>query len=288
VAIARALLRDPAILLLDEATSALDPRTEHEITATLDRAAAGRTTVAITHRLASVSDYDRIFVVVDGRLAEQGTHEELLAARGPYAELWAEQHGRAAPAAQPLDVKAALARLPLFAELSPGELGMAEAKLRPLELRSGDRLAEGGGRLAIVARGVGYAMVPAAGGGELVRLAELRPGQAFGLSALLGDESDAVLEADGPLSLLVLGADALRDLAVRFPAVAGALAGRTLAVAAPESGVRLDPPSAVMDRSALDSLLRHGPPEGAASGVRALPSLPQGSTIAAQLREVRR
>lgn len=286
VAIARALLRDPAILILDEATSALDPRTEHEITTTLDEAAAGRTTVAITHRLASIRGYDHIFVIVDGRLVEQGTHEELLAERGTYAELWEEQHGSATPAARGLDVKAALARLPLFAELSTHDLDSVEAELRPLQLADGEQLPEGGGRLMLVAQGTALAMVPAAGGGELVQVAELRPGQAFGLSALLGGESGAMLEADGPLSLLVLDREALRRLVGRLPEVGAALAGRSMGSPAP-SGVRLDRPSAVMDRAALVSLTPSvAPGDRAASGVH--PVLPQGSSIARPPPEVRR
>ena len=80
LAIARALLRDPRVLLLDEATSALDPRTERLIAATLERVGEGRTTIAVTHRLTSITTYDRIFVIVAGRLVEQGTHDELLRA----------------------------------------------------------------------------------------------------------------------------------------------------------------------------------------------------------------
>lgn len=93
LAIARAILRNPAILVLDEATSALDARTERQIAATLDELGQGRTTVAVTHRLASVVEYDQVFVLVDGRLAEQGTHPELLAMGGVYAHLWSEQTG---------------------------------------------------------------------------------------------------------------------------------------------------------------------------------------------------
>ncbi|CAB4550324.1 MAG: ATP-binding cassette domain-containing protein [Actinobacteria bacterium] len=103
LAIARALLRDPSLLVLDEATSALDPRTERLISATLDRAAQGRTTVAVTHRLGTVTDYDQIVVVVDGHIVERGTHAELLRAQGSYAAMWAEQGGAAeAPATTPV------------------------------------------------------------------------------------------------------------------------------------------------------------------------------------------
>ena len=253
VAIARALVRDPALLLLDEATSALDPRTEHEITDTLDEVASGRTTVAITHRLASVRDYDRIFVVVEGRIAEHGTHDELIAAGGVYADLWAEQHGELTAGAPTFEIRSALARLPLFEDLDDAELGIVESALRPLELGSGQRLPEGGGRLALVTRGAGLAMVPGVGGG-LVRIAELRAGQAFGLSALLGDETGALLEADGPVSLLVLDDEAMRALAARLPGLDAVLAGRRTEVNAPVTGVRLADRSAVLSRPSLDIL----------------------------------
>jgi len=91
VAIARALLKDPPILLLDEATSALDSRTEQGILATLDRVSEHRTTLAIAHRLSTIADADAILVLEHGRLAERGTHAELLCADGLYAEMWARQ-----------------------------------------------------------------------------------------------------------------------------------------------------------------------------------------------------
>ncbi len=93
LALARAILRDPAILVLDEATSALDPGTEAAINATLERVARGRTTITVTHRLAIATTADRIFVLDQGRLVESGRHEELVAAKGIYHELWSRQSG---------------------------------------------------------------------------------------------------------------------------------------------------------------------------------------------------
>ncbi|NCP18927.1 MAG: ABC transporter ATP-binding protein/permease [Erythrobacter sp.] len=95
VAIARTLLKDPPIVILDEATSALDSRTEQEILATLNRVARGRTTLAIAHRLSTIADADRILVLEDGRLAEQGRHADLLRRDGLYAEMWARQQADA-------------------------------------------------------------------------------------------------------------------------------------------------------------------------------------------------
>ena len=99
VAIARVLLKDPAVLILDEATSALDTVSERVVQGALDEASRGRTTIAIAHRLSTVVNADVIFVIEAGRIAEQGTHAELLAAGGVYATLFAEQLA-AAQAAQ--------------------------------------------------------------------------------------------------------------------------------------------------------------------------------------------
>ena len=87
IAIARVLLKDPAVLILDEATSALDSISERVVQAALDTAARGRTTIAIAHRLSTICDADVIFVVDHGRIVERGTHDELLAVGGVYAQL---------------------------------------------------------------------------------------------------------------------------------------------------------------------------------------------------------
>ncbi len=91
VAIARTLLKNPPILILDEATSALDSRTEAEILDTLEAIERGRTTIVIAHRLSTVVNADRIVVLENGQIAEQGTHAELLELRGTYAEMWMRQ-----------------------------------------------------------------------------------------------------------------------------------------------------------------------------------------------------
>jgi ATP-binding cassette subfamily B protein len=100
VAIARVLLKNPPVILLDEATSALDSVSERIVQEALDAAASGRTTVAIAHRLSTVSSADEILVVDAGRIVERGTHAELLRAGGLYAALAAEQSAERDEAAE--------------------------------------------------------------------------------------------------------------------------------------------------------------------------------------------
>ncbi|KAA9089628.1 ABC transporter ATP-binding protein [Microbacterium radiodurans] len=95
LAIARALVRDPRILLLDEATSALDPESEELVKEALGRLMAGRTTLVVAHRLSTIRQADRIVVLERGRIVEQGSHDDLLAAAGRYAHLHATQSGLA-------------------------------------------------------------------------------------------------------------------------------------------------------------------------------------------------
>ena len=91
ISIARVILKDPKILILDEATSALDSITENAIQEALEALMDGRTSIVIAHRLSTILKADRILVVKDGRIAEAGTHEELLARNGTYRELYETQ-----------------------------------------------------------------------------------------------------------------------------------------------------------------------------------------------------
>jgi len=238
LSIARALLRDPRILLLDEATSALDPRTERMISDTLERVGEGRTTVAVTHRLTSITTYDRIFVIVAGKVVEHGRHDELVALGGVYAQLWAEQTSGVMPAEAPFDIGGALARTPLFEGLDPAALAEIAGRMRAQDLPPGGTIAEGAGRLAIIRRGRGTVLAPDFTG-EPAAVAEIGPGDAFGLSALLGDERGYELRAIDPMALLVLDDEAIRGLAGTHPSVALALEGRRVQAAVPAGGTRL-------------------------------------------------
>jgi ATP-binding cassette subfamily B protein len=94
VAIARTLLKNPSILIFDEATSALDSRAEQAIQAQLKEIAKDRTTMVIAHRLSTIADAAQILVLEHGRIIERGTHSDLLAAQGAYAQMWERQQAR--------------------------------------------------------------------------------------------------------------------------------------------------------------------------------------------------
>jgi ATP-binding cassette subfamily B protein len=191
LAIARALLRDPAILLLDEATSALDGATEAALDRTLTQAGRGRTVVTVTHRLQTIANADRIFVLEDGQIVEDGRHDDLVRLGGLYAEIWRRQNGleiRGDGKVASITVDR-LRSTPLFRDLDPAVLDEVSHRFASEQVAA-DRLVlqEGdpGDRFYIIARG----RVAVSKGNELDperTVAVLETGDHFGEIALLRD-----------------------------------------------------------------------------------------------------
>jgi len=204
-AIARALVGNPAVLVLDEATSALDAATERAINDTIDRAIEGRTVLSVTHRLTAITDYDLIVVLVDGRVESQGTHEQLLAERGTYARLWAEQTGAPLPELPEFDVAAALAELSLFRSAAAGALDELVAGANRVRLDTGAVSAAPPGGLAVLASG--RALMIGADGEAF----EAGPGDVIGVSSVLsgGAAPTTTFQASEPIELALIGAEAL-------------------------------------------------------------------------------
>ena len=191
IAIARALLRDPPLLMLDEATSALDAGAEAAINATLDRAGKGRTVIAVTHRLASVMNADRVFVLDHGRLVEEGPHRELVQRGGIYQRLWEKQSGFTlsddAMRAQ-IQVER-LKAIPLLRSLDDVALSKL-SKLFVTERFAAGRTVFAGGhpgdKFYVVVRGSVVATMTTAGGEER-QIDVIQDGDYFGEIALLED-----------------------------------------------------------------------------------------------------
>ncbi len=129
VVIARALLRDTPVLLLDEATSALDAKSEKVVQDALDRLAGGRTTLVIAHRLSTIRDADKIVVMDRGRAVAEGTHEDLLAQGGIYANLYQLQFQGGKTVVDPAGAAALTPRAPNVSEGAPGWFGRLKQRL---------------------------------------------------------------------------------------------------------------------------------------------------------------
>lgn len=192
LAIARALLRDPRVLILDEATSALDAQTEREILDTLAEVAQGRTTVSITHRLAFAAKADRILVLSDGELVEEGTPAELLAAGGLYAKLYREQMGQPGGATVVrVGIEGARLRaIPLFSGLSDDALSALGEQVMRERYGGGEdivRQGDPGDTLYIIHKGQVDVLLSDEAGNER-RVNTLNEGDYFGEMALLAGE----------------------------------------------------------------------------------------------------
>ena len=189
LAIARALLRNPSVLILDEVTSALDPGTEALINETLLRIGRTRTVISVTHRLASATRSDTIFVMVNGSLVESGSHERLLRSGHVYPKLWAKQSGFTVSAEgdwAAVDAER-LCAFPILNKLPADLLDTVAQQFHP-EIYQVDRevLREGdpGDRFYLIARGAVSVSVQQPDGAQH-QVALLRDGDHFGEIALL-------------------------------------------------------------------------------------------------------
>lgn len=203
LAIARALLRNPNVLILDEATSALDARTEAEILDTLKDVTKNRTTVTITHRLAMAAAADIIFVLEQGRLVEQGSHDELVTAGGLYQKLYEEQTAHVTARPRVAIETARLRTVPLFANLGDEALSDLAGQLMPDKFSSGDdivRQGDQGDKLFLIMRGEVEVLVTDETGEH--RVNTLKEGDYFGEYALLtGEERTATVRALSPVEV---------------------------------------------------------------------------------------
>jgi ATP-binding cassette subfamily B protein len=206
LAIARAILRNPALLILDEATSSLDPSTEAAVNATFERIATGRTLISVTHRLSSVMRSDWIFVMHQGKIAEQGRHDHLVDAGGRYSTMWRRQSGVHMSG---VDV-AWLKEIPLFEDVDSNtlhELSKLFATEHILEDR--DIILEGdpGDRFYILVRGTAEVLKGTA------RVAVLQDGDYFGEISLLSDQPrNATVRSMTPCVCLILQRDHFRAM----------------------------------------------------------------------------
>lgn len=203
IAIARALIRNPAILVLDEATSALDTRTEAEINRTIRKLSRDRMVINVTHRIDSIQDADRIFVLDHGRLLAEGTHASLSQDCDRYRDLCRKQSGFIATEDGMTRVNAErLRQIPLFHNLSDAWLERLSGLFFSQDFAAGEvilREGQSGERFLLIARG--QVEVEASG----VTVACMEGGDFFGEIALLGNRQvTATCTAKRPTTCLVL------------------------------------------------------------------------------------
>lgn len=223
IALARAIVRNPRILLLDEATSALDPVTEAAINATLERLSEGRTVISVTHRLSAAAQADRIYVLDQGKLVEEGSHLDLLEREGIYARLWQKQQGfslsgdgeRAAVTGERLGA------VPLFRKLDAEMRERVAARFVTEVYPAGRevvREGDPGDRFYVVVRG--RVEVERRGASGTEKVAVLSDGDHFGEIALLRNAPrNATIRTTQPTVLLSLPRDSFLRLLDTAPTV---------------------------------------------------------------------
>ncbi|MDR7317506.1 ATP-binding cassette domain-containing protein [Brevibacillus nitrificans] len=226
IAIARAILRDPPILLLDEATSALDPISEASINRTFDDLAKGRTVISVTHRLAAITGYDQIFVFDQGKLVDQGSHQEMLDRGEYYKALWEKQSGLfLSQNGQEATIdQERLSRLPFFQGVEPTVLGEISDLFQTETYAKGQAIiqeGDAGEKFYLIARGK-VEITKAAPDSEdgQIRLAVLQDGDHFGEIALLENvPRTATVTALTPCVFLTLQRKVLYYILSHYPEI---------------------------------------------------------------------
>lgn len=224
LAIARAILRNPSILFLDEATSALDPVSEAAINQTFAKLAADRTVISVTHRLATVTEFDQIFVFGEGKLLEGGSHRELLQKGGYYKQLWDKQSGLSlADSGQEAAIDAErLSRLPFFQGVDHHVLGEVTQLFNTETFDAGQsiiREGESGEKFYLIVRGsVEVTKVDPNADTGRTRVAVLEDGDHFGEIALLENvPRTATITAMTPCVMLTLQRKVLHYILSQYP-----------------------------------------------------------------------
>jgi ATP-binding cassette subfamily B protein len=208
IGLARALVGDPAVLVLDEVTAALDPGSESRVVDAVRRVAAGRTVIAVTHRLQTVTDADHIVVLDDGRVVEDGSFEQLRSAGGAFERMWETQHGfRVGDDGRTASVTPErLAQIPVLSGLDAEALRRLAAGFRSDYFEAGQtvfHVGDAGDRFHIVVRGLVDVFRPDGEGEKVVN--QLEDGEFFGELALLEDAPrSATVRAAVPTTTLSL------------------------------------------------------------------------------------
>ena len=190
LAIARSILRNPDVLLLDEVTSALEPTDELAVNESLRNLRNGRTMISMSHRLATTADADHIFMMEEGKIVEQGSHFELLAANGPYAKLWEKQAGfRFSSDGRHVDVMAErLKAFPILEKLSDEKLSEIAPYFATETFQPGREVVrqnDPGDKFYIIARGKMEVWRTEDHSGRVMRMAVLEEGDFFGEITLI-------------------------------------------------------------------------------------------------------
>lgn len=222
IAIARAIIRKPSLIILDEATSSLDPQTEVSVNNTIREIGRGRTVLSVTHRLASITHCDRIFVLKEGKVVEHGKHEELLSKDGVYLKLWKKQQGFSISGdGESAEVTAErLSMIPIFSRLDINMLEDIAFNMDTYTCVKGDILVkEGdpGDKFFVVVRGT-LEVLKKSNDDHLQRIDIFHDGDFFGEASLLKNiPAAATIRALSNVTYLTLKREHFLRLETRAP-----------------------------------------------------------------------